>query len=50
MESLILKLVQMDIFMFYLMLVKFSGFPVKDEEKSDRIFKNPLIKIRFKIA
>jgi hypothetical protein len=30
----------MDIFTFYLMLVKFSEFPVKDEEKSDRIFKN----------
>jgi hypothetical protein len=26
--------------MFCLMLVKFLEFPVKDEEKSDRIFKN----------
>jgi hypothetical protein len=30
----------MGIYMFYLMLVKFSEFPVKDEEKSDRILKN----------
>ena len=36
--------------MFYLMLVKFSGVPVMDKEKSDRIFKNLLINIRFKIA
>ena len=50
MESPILKLVQMDIFMFYLTQVKFSEFPVKDEEKSDRIFKNLLVNIRFKIA
>jgi hypothetical protein len=38
MESVILKLVQMDIFMSYLMLVKFSEFPVMDEENSDTIF------------
>jgi hypothetical protein len=36
--------------MFYLMQVKFSEFPVKDEEKSDRIFKNLLVNIRFEIV
>ena len=40
----------MDIYTFYLMLVKFSEFLVKDKEKSDRIFKNLLVNIRFKIA
>jgi hypothetical protein len=36
--------------MFFLMLAKFSEYPVKDKEKSDRIFKNLLVNIRFKIA
>ena len=35
MESLILKLVQMDIFMFYHIQVIFSGFPVTDEDDLD---------------
>jgi hypothetical protein len=36
--------------MYYLMPAKFSEFPVKDKEKSDRIFKNLLVNIRFEIA
>ena len=30
--------------------MKFSGFPVRDKEKSDRIFKNLLLNIRFKYS
>jgi hypothetical protein len=36
--------------MFYLMQEEYSEFPVKDEEKSDRMFKNLSENRRFKIV